>query len=193
MARTRTKRAPAHAGQAARSQTRLRRAPRARRGRSRARATPPTGAATQPAGCKTPGRRRAARACSTTCSSSPSSTWRSPSPCRNCSPRPPAPVRRRQADDPDAGDEVIPRILDQLDTPAERARLARTIIHLATPNDSTRYSRPPRSSTSTAARGSCSARASSAPRSSTPAACEPPAACASPPEITMSQPSARDA
>ena len=35
-----------------------------------------------------------------------------------------------KADDPDAGDEVIPRILDQLDTPAERARLARTIIHL---------------------------------------------------------------
>ena len=35
-----------------------------------------------------------------------------------------------KADDPDAGDEVIPRILDQLDTPAERARLARTIINL---------------------------------------------------------------
>ena len=35
-----------------------------------------------------------------------------------------------KSDDPDAGDEVIPRILDQLDTPAERARLARTIINL---------------------------------------------------------------
>ncbi|HUA72490.1 MAG TPA: SEC-C metal-binding domain-containing protein [Solirubrobacteraceae bacterium] len=35
-----------------------------------------------------------------------------------------------KADDPDAGDEVIPRILGQLDTPTERARLARTIINL---------------------------------------------------------------
>ena len=35
-----------------------------------------------------------------------------------------------KADDPDAGDEVIPRILDQLDTPVERARLARAIISL---------------------------------------------------------------
>ena len=35
-----------------------------------------------------------------------------------------------KADDVDAGDDVIPRILDQLDTPVERARLARTIIHL---------------------------------------------------------------
>jgi SEC-C motif len=35
-----------------------------------------------------------------------------------------------KADDPDAGDEVIPRILDQLDTPLERARLARAIINL---------------------------------------------------------------
>ena len=35
-----------------------------------------------------------------------------------------------KADDPDAGDEVIPRILDKLDTPAERARLARAIINL---------------------------------------------------------------
>jgi hypothetical protein len=35
-----------------------------------------------------------------------------------------------KADDPDAGDEVIPRILDQLDTPIERARLARAIINL---------------------------------------------------------------
>jgi SEC-C motif len=35
-----------------------------------------------------------------------------------------------KADDPDAGDDVIPRILNQLDTPVERARLARTIIHL---------------------------------------------------------------
>lgn len=34
------------------------------------------------------------------------------------------------ADDPDAGAEVTPRILDQLDTPVERARLARTILHL---------------------------------------------------------------
>ena len=35
-----------------------------------------------------------------------------------------------KADDPDAGDDVIPRILDQLDTPVERARLARAIINL---------------------------------------------------------------
>jgi hypothetical protein len=35
-----------------------------------------------------------------------------------------------KADDPDAGAEVTPRILDQLDTPVERARLARTIIRL---------------------------------------------------------------
>ena len=35
-----------------------------------------------------------------------------------------------KADDPDAGDEVIPRILEKLDTPVERARLARTIINL---------------------------------------------------------------
>jgi hypothetical protein len=35
-----------------------------------------------------------------------------------------------KADDPDAGAEVTRRILDQLDTPVERARLARTIIHL---------------------------------------------------------------
>jgi hypothetical protein len=35
-----------------------------------------------------------------------------------------------KADDPDAGDEVIPRILDRLDTPVERARLARAIIKL---------------------------------------------------------------
>ena len=35
-----------------------------------------------------------------------------------------------KADDPDAGDEVIPGILDRLDTPVERARLARTIINL---------------------------------------------------------------
>jgi hypothetical protein len=35
-----------------------------------------------------------------------------------------------KADDPDAGDEVIPRILDQLDTPLERARLARATINL---------------------------------------------------------------
>jgi hypothetical protein len=35
-----------------------------------------------------------------------------------------------KADDPDAADEVIPRILDKLDTPAERARLARMIINL---------------------------------------------------------------
>jgi len=35
-----------------------------------------------------------------------------------------------KADDVDAGAEVTPRILDQLDTPVERARLARTIIHL---------------------------------------------------------------
>ena len=34
------------------------------------------------------------------------------------------------ADDPDAGDEVIPCILDRLDTPRERARLAREIIAL---------------------------------------------------------------
>jgi integrase-like protein len=35
-----------------------------------------------------------------------------------------------KADDPDAGDEVIPRILDKLDTPVERTRLARVIINL---------------------------------------------------------------
>jgi len=35
-----------------------------------------------------------------------------------------------KADDPDAGDELIPRILDKLDTPVERARLARAIINL---------------------------------------------------------------
>ena len=35
-----------------------------------------------------------------------------------------------KADDPDAGAEVTPRVLDQLDTPVERARLARTIINL---------------------------------------------------------------
>lgn len=35
-----------------------------------------------------------------------------------------------KADDPDAGDQVIPKILDQLDTPTERARLARAIITL---------------------------------------------------------------
>jgi hypothetical protein len=35
-----------------------------------------------------------------------------------------------KADDPDAGDEVTPRILDRLDTPVERARLARAIINL---------------------------------------------------------------
>ena len=35
-----------------------------------------------------------------------------------------------KADDPDAGDQVIPRILDKLDTPAERARLAHAIINL---------------------------------------------------------------
>ena len=35
-----------------------------------------------------------------------------------------------KADDPDAGDEVIPGILDRLDTPVERARLAPTIINL---------------------------------------------------------------
>jgi hypothetical protein len=34
------------------------------------------------------------------------------------------------ADDPDAGDEVIPCILDRLDTPRERARLACEIIAL---------------------------------------------------------------
>ena len=35
-----------------------------------------------------------------------------------------------KADDPDAGDEVIPRLLDKLDTPVERTRLARVIIDL---------------------------------------------------------------
>jgi SEC-C motif len=35
-----------------------------------------------------------------------------------------------KADDPDAGDEVIPGILDRLDTPVERARLAKAIINL---------------------------------------------------------------
>lgn len=40
-----------------------------------------------------------------------------------------------KADDHDVGDEVIPGILDKLDTPVERARLARAIINL---RDSTR-------------------------------------------------------
>jgi len=35
-----------------------------------------------------------------------------------------------KADDYDAGEEVIPSILDRLDTPIERARLARAIINL---------------------------------------------------------------
>jgi SEC-C motif len=35
-----------------------------------------------------------------------------------------------KADDPDAGDDVIPQILDKLDTPVERARLAHAIINL---------------------------------------------------------------
>jgi hypothetical protein len=35
-----------------------------------------------------------------------------------------------KADDPDASDELIPGILDSLDTPVERARLARAIINL---------------------------------------------------------------
>jgi hypothetical protein len=35
-----------------------------------------------------------------------------------------------KADDVDAGDEVIPTILDQLDTPIERARLARAVLKL---------------------------------------------------------------
>jgi hypothetical protein len=35
-----------------------------------------------------------------------------------------------KADNPDAGDEVIPRILDRLDTPVERARLAHAIVNL---------------------------------------------------------------
>jgi hypothetical protein len=35
-----------------------------------------------------------------------------------------------KADDVDAGDELIPTILDRLDTPVERARLARAIINL---------------------------------------------------------------
>jgi hypothetical protein len=39
-----------------------------------------------------------------------------------------------KADDPDAGDEVTPRILDRLDTPVERARLARAIINLRDTN-----------------------------------------------------------
>jgi hypothetical protein len=34
------------------------------------------------------------------------------------------------ADDPEAGDEVIPGILDRVDTPGERARLAREVIAL---------------------------------------------------------------
>jgi hypothetical protein len=38
------------------------------------------------------------------------------------------------ADDVDAGAELTPRILDQLDTPIERARLARTIIDLRDAN-----------------------------------------------------------
>jgi hypothetical protein len=39
-----------------------------------------------------------------------------------------------KADDPDAGDEVIPRILDRLDTPVERARLARALVNLRDAN-----------------------------------------------------------
>jgi hypothetical protein len=35
-----------------------------------------------------------------------------------------------RSDNADAGDDVIPPILDQLDTPVERARLARAIINL---------------------------------------------------------------
>jgi SEC-C motif len=35
-----------------------------------------------------------------------------------------------KADDVDAGEDVIPRILDQLDTPVERARLARAVLDL---------------------------------------------------------------
>jgi hypothetical protein len=35
-----------------------------------------------------------------------------------------------KADDPEAGDQVIPTLLDKLDTPVERARLARAIINL---------------------------------------------------------------
>ena len=34
------------------------------------------------------------------------------------------------ADDPDAGEEVIPVILERIDTPVERARIARVIIQL---------------------------------------------------------------
>jgi hypothetical protein len=49
-----------------------------------------------------------------------------------------------KADDPDAGDDVIPRILDQLDTPVERARLARASSTCAIPSASTRCSPPPR-------------------------------------------------
>ena len=39
-----------------------------------------------------------------------------------------------KADDPDTADEVIPTILDRLDTPVERARLARAIINLRDTN-----------------------------------------------------------
>jgi SEC-C motif len=39
-----------------------------------------------------------------------------------------------KADDPDAGDQVTPTILDHLDTPIERARLARAIINLRDTN-----------------------------------------------------------
>ena len=39
-----------------------------------------------------------------------------------------------KADDPDAADDVIPGILDSLDTPVERARLARAIINLRDTN-----------------------------------------------------------
>ena len=39
-----------------------------------------------------------------------------------------------KADDIDAGAELTPRILDQLDTPIERARIARTIIDLRDAN-----------------------------------------------------------
>ena len=93
-----------------------------------------------------------------------------------------------KADDVDAGDEVIPTILDQLDTPVERARLARAdpqAARLQAPRLAARRRRDhrPRQPLATPAY----APASSTPRSSTPADSEHPAACASPPEPDIAE------
>ncbi len=79
-----------------------------------------------------------------------------------------------KADDPDAGDEVIPESsrssTHPSNAPGSRARSST----YATPSASTPRSPPPRSSTSTATRASSSTPASSTPRSSTPATCGTP-------------------